>query len=70
MKNTVAVGVSGTAGAALVAIMTKLDARLMWDMGSDFWGSAVILLFALPAFGICAVRYMRRLKRVANGEET
>lgn len=71
MNNATAVGSGGTGGAALILIFSNLGPQFDWNYSVEFWSAVVMVMFALPAFGIAVVRYFWRLKKVATyGEET
>lgn len=65
---TTTAGVSGSISAALLTVTVSLDTRVGYDMGVEFWGSVILILFALPAFGIAAVRWVIRLRKTIHEE--
>lgn len=65
---TTAVGASGAISAALATVLIKLDIKFQWEFGPEFWGAMIILIFALPAFIVAAVRWWLRLKQAVQEE--
>jgi hypothetical protein len=62
MTNTTTAGVSGATSAALVVILCTLFP--VYDQ--NFWGSVVMVAFAVPSFGVAAVLYILKLRRLAH----
>lgn len=68
VTQTTTAAVSGSVSAALLTVVTSVDARVGYDMGVEFWGAVILILFALPAFAVAAIRWVIRLKKTVKEE--
>lgn len=68
VTQTTTAAVSGSISAALLTVITSVDTRVGYDMGVEFWGAVILILFALPAFIVAAIRWVIRLKKTIKEE--
>ena len=66
--NTASNASAASISAALTTILIILDERVGWNFGPEFWGAFLVVLFALPPFGLLVIRYVKRAKREINDE--